>query len=78
MFIKRHYACYTVIKITYCRDGQIIWLEDYFEKVAFSSYIHIFIWRYWAHCARCTLQDNERQGTEKTQRLYSQVPQRRV
>jgi len=29
--------CSTVIKIAYCRDGQLIWLEGHFEKVAFSG-----------------------------------------
>jgi len=33
VFIKRCYACSTVIKITYCGDGQLIWLEGRFEKV---------------------------------------------
>ena len=36
IFIKRCYACSTVITITYCRDGQLIWLMGHFEKVAFS------------------------------------------
>ena len=36
IFIKICYACSTVIKITYRRDGQIIWLKKgHFEKVAF-------------------------------------------
>jgi len=35
IFIKRRCACSTAIKITYCRDGQLIWLTDHFEKVAF-------------------------------------------
>jgi len=25
-----------VIQITYCRDGQLIWLERHLEKAAFS------------------------------------------
>jgi len=54
------------IKITYCRDGQSIWLKGHFEKAAFSGQRDIFIWRYWVHCARCTLQDNQRWGPEKT------------
>jgi len=24
-----------LIKMTYCRDGQLIWLEGHFEKAAF-------------------------------------------
>jgi len=26
-----------LIKITYCGDGQLIWLGDHFEKVAFGG-----------------------------------------
>jgi len=37
IFIKRFYTCSTVIKITYCRDGQLIWLDGHFEKAAFSG-----------------------------------------
>jgi len=37
MFIKRCYACPTVIKITFCRNEQLIWLEGHFEKAAFSG-----------------------------------------
>jgi len=65
-------------KITDCRDGQLIWLAGRFEMAAFSGQTDRFICWYWVHCARCTLQDNERRGTEKTQRLSSQVPKRRV
>jgi len=36
IFIKRCYACSTVFTITYCRDGQFIWLKGYVEKVACS------------------------------------------
>ena len=36
IFIKRSYACSTVIKIAYCRDGQLIWFKGNFVKVAFS------------------------------------------
>ena len=36
IFIKRCYACSIVVTITYCRDGQLIWLNGHFEKVAFS------------------------------------------
>jgi len=36
VFIKRCYACSTVIRITYCRDGQLIWLKGHFEKIASS------------------------------------------
>jgi len=40
LFNKICYACSffycTVIKIAHCRDGQLIWLNGYFEKVAFS------------------------------------------
>jgi len=40
--------------------------RGHFDKAAFSEQIDGFIWRsYWVHCARCTLQDNERRGTEK-------------
>jgi len=35
IFIKRCYACSTVIKITNCRDGQLVWLGEHFEKAAF-------------------------------------------
>jgi len=45
---------------------------------AFSGKIDGCIWRHWVHCARCTLQDNELRGIEKTQRLSRQVPQQRV
>jgi len=65
-------------KITYCTDGQLIWLEGRFEMAAFSGYVDRFICWYWVHCARCTLHDNERRGTDKTHRLSSQVPQRKV
>jgi len=35
IFIKMCYTCSTVITITYCSDGQIIWLKKgHFEKVA--------------------------------------------
>jgi len=36
IFIKICYAWSTVIKITYCRHGQLIWLKGRFAKVAFS------------------------------------------
>ena len=36
IFIKRCYACSTVVTITYCRDGQLIWLKGHSEKVTFS------------------------------------------
>jgi len=36
IFIKRCYACSTVVTITYCRDGQLIWLKGHFDEVAFS------------------------------------------
>jgi len=36
IFIKRCYACSTVITITHCRDGQLIWLKGHFEKVTFN------------------------------------------
>jgi len=26
-----------LIEITFCRDGQLIWLEGHFEKAAFSG-----------------------------------------
>jgi len=26
-----------LIKITYCKDGELIWLVGHFEKVAFSG-----------------------------------------
>ena len=35
-FIKRCYACSTVVTITYCRNGQLLWLKGHFAKVAFS------------------------------------------
>jgi len=68
------------IKLTYCRNGQLIWLEGHFEKYAFSGWINGIICQYWVHCARCTLQfqDNNRRGTENIHRLSRQVPQRRV
>jgi len=37
IFIKRCFACSTVIKIAYCRDRQLIWLEGHFEKAAFRG-----------------------------------------
>jgi len=39
----------------------------HFEKAVFSRQNDRFIWQYWVHCARCTLQDNDCQGTEKTE-----------
>jgi len=33
-----------LIKITYCRDGQLIWLDVRFEKAVFSGlYRHIYL-----------------------------------
>ena len=66
------------INIAYCREWQSIWLEGHFEKAAFSVWMDRYICRYWVHCARCTLQDNQHWGTEKIQRLFRHVPQRRV
>jgi len=28
---------HVLIKITYCSDGQLLWLEGHFEKAAFSG-----------------------------------------
>jgi len=67
-----------LIKITCCRDGQLMWLEGHFEKAAFNGKIDRFIWRYWVQCARYTLQNNRRWGTEKTQRLSTNVPHPKV
>jgi len=39
--------------------------RGHFQKAAFSGQIDRFIWRYWIHCARYTLQDNESRGNEK-------------
>jgi len=36
IFTKRCYACSMVIEITYCSDGQLIWLKGRFAKVAFK------------------------------------------
>jgi len=36
IFIKRCYACSTVIKINYSRDGQLILLKGHFEKIVFN------------------------------------------
>jgi len=36
IFIKRCYAFSTVVTITYCRYGQLIWLKGPFEKATFS------------------------------------------
>jgi len=62
-----------VIKITFCKDGQLICLGGHFEKAVFTVCVDRFIWHCWVHCARCTLQDNERRGTrKKAQRLSRQ------
>jgi len=61
-------------KTTCCKDGQIIWLACHFEMAAFSGWTDRCICWYWVHCARCSLQDNERRSTAKTQGLSSQVP----
>jgi len=78
--IKRCYACSTVIKITYCRCGYLIWLEGHFEKAVFSCQIARFIWQYWVHCVRCrpTIQTTNVVAPKKTSRLYSQVLKRRL
>jgi len=55
---------FVLIKIIYCRDRQLIWLGGHFQKAAFTGWINRIIWRYWGHCARCTIQDNEHRGTE--------------
>ena len=34
-----------LIKITYCRDGQMIWLEGHFVKATCSGWIDRFTWR---------------------------------
>jgi len=44
IFIKICYAF--LIKITYCRDGQLIWLDSRFEMPAFSGWINRYIWQY--------------------------------
>jgi len=67
-----------LFKITYCRDVKFILFGGHSEKAAFSTKTDRFIWRYWVHCARCTLQDNERRDIEKPQRLFRQVPLRKV
>jgi len=63
---------------TYCRDEKLIWLVGHFETTTFSAKIDRIICWHWLHCAKCTLQENERRGTEKSQSLSSQVSQRRV
>jgi len=67
-------------KTTCCRDGQLIWLACHFDMAAFSRQTDRFIYWYWVHCARCTLQDKttKSRGTKNTQGLSSQVPQRMV
>jgi len=32
-----------LIKITYCRDGQLLWLQGHFEKAAFSGEKQIYL-----------------------------------
>jgi len=56
------------------RDRQLISFEVHFEKAAFSEEIDRFSWRYWVHCARCNLQDNEHRGTEKAQIYPGKCP----
>jgi len=36
IFNQRCYACSTVVIITYCRDGRLIYLKGHFENAAFS------------------------------------------
>ena len=53
--LSKKFGNTVLVKIIYCRDRQLIWLGDYFRKAAFSGWIDKFIWRYWVHCARCTV-----------------------
>jgi len=57
---------FVLIKITYCRDGQLRWLEGHFERPRSAEDKHIIL-PYWVHCARFTLQNNKRRGPENTE-----------
>jgi len=63
-----------LIKITYCRDGQLIWLGDHFEKAAFSRQTDRIICRYWVHFARLDSSRQRMPGHRKN----TEVIQRRA
>jgi len=43
-------------------------------KAAFNGYVDRFIWLYWVHCARCTLQDNKNAGAPKNRSYPVKCP----
>jgi len=57
-----------LIKITYCRDGQLIWLGATLRRPWSAKQIYRFIWRYWVHCGRCTLHNTA--GVQKKRGGY--------
>jgi len=56
----------------HCKDGQLTWLEGHFEKVVFSRLIDILFGR--TEFIVPGVQDNEHQGTKKTEVIETGAP----